>query len=262
MCYNNDLSPNNLSFSKEYNCHFCYFVGSEAGSQPVLNLKGYVLGNPLTYLKQDFNYRVEYANRMALLSDTIYKCVGKVSLEHILLPNCHGTDLNSFVEDSVTDFAAPYEQQKCKNDRRKFSNIWMNYIDVQKALKIREGTKTAWARCNRTLPYIYGYESSIGLHRNFTHKFLRALIYSGDHDMTIPYLSTHAWIKSLHLGIEDDWRPWFSDDDQVAGYTIRYANEKYHLTFATIKGGAHTAPEFNPQECFAMISRWFASFIL
>ncbi|XP_060667186.1 serine carboxypeptidase-like 17 [Ziziphus jujuba] len=263
--------------------------GSEVGSKPTMNLKGYVLGNPLTYLRQDLNYRVEFAHGMALLSDTIYKstkrnckgnyidvdpnnrsclnalkvvdkCVGKVSLEHILLPNCHGKDLNYFVEGSVTDFAAPYEQQKCKNDRRKYSNIWMNYKEVQKALKIREGTKTAWARCNRTLPYTYGYESSVGLHRNLTHKFLRALIYSGDHDMTIPYLSTHAWIKSLHLGIEDDWRPWFSNDDQVAGYTIRYANEKYHLTFATVKGGAHGAPEFNPKECFAMISRWFASY--
>ncbi|KAF3435574.1 hypothetical protein FNV43_RR22663 [Rhamnella rubrinervis] len=261
--------------------------GIEVGSEPTMNLKGYILGNPVTTDKKDLNYRIEYAHRLTLLSDRIYQwtkrncngdyidvdpdnqlclndlkvvdeCIGKVSLEHVLLPNCPGSDA---YEGNVIGFHVG-KKQTCKLDKRAYSNIWMNYAEVQKALRIREGTKTSWVRCNRTIPYTKDVLSTLPYHRNLTHKFLRALIYSGDHDMTIPYLSTHAWIKSLDLGIEDDWRPWFSDDDQVAGYTMRYTNKKYHLTFATVKGGGHTAPEFNPKECFNMIDRWLAYSIL
>ena len=35
--------------------------------------------------------------------------------------------------------------------------------------------------------------------------------------MSIPYISTLAWIESMNFTIEEDWRPWFSND-QVAGF--------------------------------------------
>ncbi|GJM96490.1 hypothetical protein PR202_ga13329 [Eleusine coracana subsp. coracana] len=36
-------------------------------------------------------------------------------------------------------------------------------------------------------------------------------------------------------------------------FTITYVN---NLTYATVKGGRHIAPENRPEECFAMASRW------
>jgi hypothetical protein len=39
---------------------------------------------------------------------------------------------------------------------------------------------------------------------------------SGDLDMVIPYVGTHAWIKSLNLTVSEEWEPWFVDG-QVAG---------------------------------------------
>ncbi|QHN80749.1 hypothetical protein HN51_057392 [Arachis hypogaea] len=67
---------------------------------------------------------------------------------------------------------------------------------------------------------------------NLSKKFYRSLIYSGDHDMVIPFLATQAWIRSLKYSIVDDCRPWYTNG-QVAGYTRTYSNA---MTFATVKG--------------------------
>ena len=68
----------------------------------------------------------------------------------------------------------------------------------------------------------------------------------------VPYVGTVSWIKSLNFSIVDAWRPWMVDG-QVAGYSTEFQN---NFTFATVKGGGHTAPEFKPKECFAMFKRW------
>nr|XP_016506386.1 PREDICTED: putative serine carboxypeptidase-like 52 isoform X2 [Nicotiana tabacum] len=138
----------------------------------------------------------------------------------------------------------------------KLSHYWANDPRVQKVLQIRKGTmRELWVRCRRTLlnvTYILTFSNSIPYHINLSSKGYRSLIYSGDHDMVVPFQSTQAWIKYLNYSIIDDWRPW-TVDGQVAGYTRSYSN---YMTFATVKGGGHTAPEYKREECFHMFKRW------
>ncbi|KAM0830719.1 hypothetical protein ACQ4PT_066041 [Festuca glaucescens] len=47
--------------------------GIETGDGPVLNLKGYIIGNPLTDAKIDMAAKVPYAHRMGLISDEQYE---------------------------------------------------------------------------------------------------------------------------------------------------------------------------------------------
>ncbi|KAI4326110.1 hypothetical protein MLD38_031454 [Melastoma candidum] len=111
-----------------------------------------------------------------------------------------------------------------------------------------------WIRCNRSLSYIHDVTSTVSQHRYLNHRGSRALIYSGDQDMVIPYLGTQSWIESMDLPVVEEWRPW-KVDDEVAGYVRSYEN---HLTFATVKGGGHTAPEYLPKSCFLMFRRWIS----
>ncbi|KAJ9538218.1 hypothetical protein OSB04_030951 [Centaurea solstitialis] len=48
------------------------YDGNEFGEGPKINIEGYILGNPGTDTS-DYNSRIRYAHRMALLSDAIYK---------------------------------------------------------------------------------------------------------------------------------------------------------------------------------------------
>ncbi|XP_062091663.1 serine carboxypeptidase-like 17 [Humulus lupulus] len=134
------------------------------------------------------------------------------------------------------------------------SFFWANDPRVREALHIPKGRVEQWKRCNDNIQNKYKKEvlSTVEYHANLSAKGYRSLIYSGDHDMMVPYLGTQAWIKSLNYTIVDDWRPWIVHD-QVAGFTRSYSNK---MTFATIKGAGHTAPQYKPKECFAMFKRW------
>ncbi|XP_018438695.2 serine carboxypeptidase-like 12 isoform X4 [Raphanus sativus] len=85
--------------------------------KPLINLQGYVLGNPVTYPELDINYRIPFSHGMSLISDELYeslntnckgidgnvdprntkclelvaeyhKCTDKINPYSILLPNC------------------------------------------------------------------------------------------------------------------------------------------------------------------------------
>ncbi|XP_021822226.1 serine carboxypeptidase-like 18 isoform X2 [Prunus avium] len=270
--------------------------GNEVGHEPPLNLKGYVLGNPFTEPTYDVNSRIKFAHRMALISDTLYEstktnckgeyvqvdpsnapcvenlqeineCIQKINLGQILEPICSTMSPNpkifkwnlNFDGDNFLDVLHHSTEPWCRDYNHLFSFIWANDKTVQNSLHVREGTIKGWERCNQSLSSSYAYDvrSSLDYHRNLTKKNLRALVYSGDHDMEVPYVGTQEWIKSLNLSVDYQWRPWFVNG-QVAGYTNAYTRKAYSLTFVTVKGGGHTAPEYKPIECLAMIDRWFA----
>ncbi|XP_052620310.1 serine carboxypeptidase-like 10 isoform X3 [Lactuca sativa] len=308
------------------------YNGNEVGEGPQINIKGYVIGNPLADTNGDYNSRIPFAHRMALLSDAIYNstketCHGEylnvdpnntrcvhdlqvvdkflegICMPHILEPVCDTsnalkfhlfkTDLRSL--DKTSADVPRLQKQWCRDDNYVYSSIWANRRDVQEALHIPEVCSSQrvlllifnliiydtfhghqelngieWVRCNETLvfstdtepiSYTHNVISAVSYHRKLIDKHCRALVYSGDHDMVIPYMATINWIESLNLLIVNDWRPFFVDE-QVAGYTMKYSNKNYNLTYATVKGGGHTAPEYKPKECLSMLMRWLDNGIL
>ncbi|XP_076926570.1 serine carboxypeptidase-like 13 [Bidens hawaiensis] len=256
------------------------YEGNERGDQPRLNIQGYILGSPLTDKFMDFNSRFKYAHRMALISDDTYK---------LGIENCHGNYINSDTANSLC--AQSLQSYKTCTDRISMNNIlepfcdesnsmpcqeeafdgiqiWANTDTAQQALNISQGTIGTWELMNTTMHYAegkhdtfcYSYDifSSFSYHKKLTRKNCRALIFSGDHDMTFPYVGMEQWIASLGVRVEEPWEPYFVDG-QVGGYQMTYAQNDFSLTFATVKGAGHLVPVDKPKETMDVIERWLAS---
>ncbi|XP_069153517.1 uncharacterized protein [Solanum lycopersicum] len=268
--------------------------GIEAGNKPLVNLKGYLLGNPLTF-PEEKNFMIPFLVGMAIIPIELYQsmmqnCKGEyrkefaptnaqcsqdlnivdelsnnINDQHVLDPLCGSeTELKSPFPSKFRGSRRSIQENaispSCYGklvDRHELSNYWANDPRVQKALHVRKGTIDHWARCKQNgIKKYYTFTSmdSISYHRNHSAKGYRSLIYSGDHDMGVPFQSTEAWIKSLNYSIVDNWRQWIVNG-QVAGYTRSYANK---MTYATVKATGHVAPEYKREECFNMFKRWIS----
>ncbi|XP_004510209.1 serine carboxypeptidase-like 20 [Cicer arietinum] len=135
------------------------------------------------------------------------------------------------------------------------ANAWLNNEVVRKAIHTAEkSVVSSWDLCTDKISFNHDAGSMIKYHKNLTSRGYRALIFSGDHDMCVPFTGSQAWTRSIGYKIVDEWRPWLSNG-QVVGYTQGYDN---NLTFLTIKGAGHTVPEYKPQEALDFYKRFLA----
>ncbi|KAI3934375.1 hypothetical protein MKW92_032579 [Papaver armeniacum] len=288
--------------------------GLDAGAKPVLNFKGYMVGNGVTDEVFDGNALVPFAHGMALISGSlfedvtaacngnfwnsansicsellgkVYQDVADLNIYDILEPCFHSKEAeetdpripSSFKNLGETErplavrkrmfgrawpFRAPVREGlvqtwpqilhdggvPCTDDE--VATSWLNNKAVKKAIHAKENL--IWELCTGNIEYYHDLGSMIPYHKNLTARGYRAIIFSGDHDMCVPYTGSEAWTRSLGYEIVDEWRPWFFND-QVAGYTQGYA---HNLTFLTVKGSGHTVPEYKPKEALAFFTRWLA----
>ncbi|XP_078446734.1 serine carboxypeptidase-like 2 [Wolffia australiana] len=268
--------------------------GQETGAQPVLNLKGFLVGNPITFDKKyDEGTKVEFSHGMGLISDELYedtkrscggefvfprnlrckKCLDAMEKnlaglhpDFILDKEC-GIDSPNPKRPAATDrflislktdslFLHQLRQKRCREYAYLLSKSWADNPIVQEALGVSKEWAGPWIRCNRYMKSVYSFDipSAVPYYFNISLKGLRGLVYSGDHDLRANFFGTQAWIRSFHFPIVDDWRSW-RVDGQVAGYTRTYAPG---LTFATVKGAGHMAFVYKPQECRVMFERWIS----
>nr|BAB03129.1 serine carboxypeptidase [Arabidopsis thaliana] len=237
--------------------------GNHLDSKPQINLQGFVLGNPATDTDIDLNSRIPFAHGKALISDEHYESLKRSCQGNYISVNPRNTKCLKLLEDfkkCVSGISEEYILKpdcmwlySCMANLHSLSEYWANEKSVRKALLVNEGTVRKWIRCNTEIAYNKDIRSSVPYHKYISIEGYRSLVFSGDHDMLVPFLGTQAWIRSLNYSIVDDWRPWMVQN-QVAGYTRTYANK---MTFATVKGGGHTS-EYKPVETYIMIKRWLS----
>ncbi|KAB1201662.1 Serine carboxypeptidase-like 20 [Morella rubra] len=293
--------------------------GIKRAAKPIINFKGYMVGNAVTDERFDGNALVPFAHGMGLISDSIFEeveaaCKGNyhdprepacfqnlqlvlqaiagLNIYDILEPCYHnpGTKqevkgntslpLMSFqqlgeterplavrkrmfgrawplgapVRDGIVPLWPLLEKNAfvpCFNDE--VATLWLNDAAVREAIHAKPESVTGrWQLCTGRLEYNHDAGSMIPYHTNLTHQGYRALVFSGDHDMCVPFTGSQAWTRSLGYKTLEEWRPW-TCDGEVAGYLQRYEND---LTFLTVKGAGHTVPEYKPREALQFYSRW------
>ncbi|KAK1550864.1 hypothetical protein Q3G72_026098 [Acer saccharum] len=216
--------------------------GMDMGHEPRMNLKGYVLGNPATDGHKDLNSRIRFAYLTTLISYEIYKSTKR---------NCKGEYVNVDPSNGLC-------LANLQNVTRCIERI--NTAQILEPKCTRHSPKPTPPSWNRSI-----IVEQDQYHNDF-------LLSPTDEVSSRPWCRNHNYIYSYTwandktvqkaLGIREyGWQPWLVDG-QVAGYSVVYSQKDYHLTFATVKGGGHTAPEYKPKECLAMIFRWFAEYLL
>uniref|UniRef100_A0A0D9ZH27 Uncharacterized protein n=1 Tax=Oryza glumipatula TaxID=40148 RepID=A0A0D9ZH27_9ORYZ len=261
--------------------------GKESRNERHLNLKGYIAGNPLTDTTHDDNSKFPFLHSLGIIDDELYEvarknckgdymtppnsqcansvqairdCIRDVNDLHILEPRCEEDGISLMSDNSAsshdrrTKLLESAVSSVCRNATYVLSKIWANDEAVRESLGIHKGTVTTWERCNHDLLYKKQIVSSVEYHLSLITQGYRGLVYSGDHDSVVSLIGTQGWLRSLNLSITHGWRPWYVDS-QVVGFTRTYSN---NLTYATVKGAGHTAPEYMPKECLAMVDRWLS----
>ncbi|KAK8698297.1 hypothetical protein V6N13_114422 [Hibiscus sabdariffa] len=133
------------------------------------------------------------------------------------------------------------------------ATIWLNDATVRKAIHAEpENVAGPWVLCTDRLDYYHDAGSMIPYHKKLTTGGYRALIFSGDHDMCVPYTGSQAWTKSLGYKTVSPWRSWRCGG-QISGYLQGYDHD---LTFLIIKGAGHTVAEYKAMEALEFYRRW------
>ncbi|KAJ3671950.1 hypothetical protein LUZ60_008029 [Juncus effusus] len=291
--------------------------GIQGGAKPILNFKGYMVGNGVCDDVFDGDALVPFAHGMGLISDDLFQtvnaaCKGSywnpvnqacqntlnqvdseidgLNIYDILEPCYHDSEISQVAQKSnmplsyrkLGETERPMAVRKrifgrawpvrapvragrvpswnelgssgavpCMNDE--VATAWLNSEAVRSAIHAQSASSIGeWEICTGKLEFNHDAGSMIKYHKDLIALGYRSLIYSGDHDMCVPFTGSEAWTRSLGYPIIDSWRPWIVNN-QIAGYTQGYG---HNLTFLTIKGAGHTVPEYKPQEALAFFTRF------
>merc|ERR1711862_190892 len=84
---------------------------------------------------------------------------------------------------------------------------------------------------------------------------IKVMIYNGDTDPGLNTFVAQNWTKSLNISIQEDWRPWTTDNCRfMGGYVTTYMND---FRFVTIRGAGHMVPNNKPYVAFEMLNSFF-----
>ncbi|KAG8651896.1 hypothetical protein MANES_06G035575v8 [Manihot esculenta] len=253
---------------------------------PIINLKGFIVGNAVTDNYRDSIGTVTYWWSHSMISDRTYRSI---------LKNCNFKEDNKTSKrcDDSVNYAINHEfgyidqysiytpaciqlknvttavrSLRLRNSllqRRVFgydpcsenyAEKYFNRPDVQKAMHANvTGIPYKWTACSDEL--IKNWKDSestmLPIYKELITAGLRIWVFSGDTDSVVPVTATRFSLSHLNLTVKTRWYPWYSDN-QVGGWSEVYDG----LTFATVRGAGHEVPLFQPRRAFTLFKSFLA----
>ncbi|KAK6151567.1 hypothetical protein DH2020_014202 [Rehmannia glutinosa] len=257
---------------------------NKKSSHPIINLKGFIVGNAVIDNYYDNIGTVTYWWSHSMISDKTYK---------LILKSCDFRSQNTSEKcDNAVSYAMNHEfgdidqysiytptckaasQKKPKHSLRlkntlislrfsgydpcteSYAEKYYNRVDVQKAMHANStGIPYKWTACSDVL--IRNWKdadvSMLPTYKKLIAAGLRIWVFSGDTDSVVPVTATRFSLSHLNLKIKTPWYPWYSAG-QVGGWTEVYEG----LTFATVRGAGHEVPVFQPRRAFELFQTFLS----
>ncbi|XP_006296368.2 putative serine carboxypeptidase-like 23 isoform X1 [Capsella rubella] len=254
-----------------------YLYNKAFNNTPIINLKGFMVGNGDMDKHYDRLGAAMYLWSHAMISDRTYESIvkhcsftthensydcslalhlaynveyGQVNQYSIYSPSCvHETNQTKFLHRRL--LAEEYDP--CTES---YSEIYYNRPDVQRAMHANvTSIPYKWTTCNMVLNTNWAESdfSVLPIYKELIATGLRIWVFSGDTDSVVPVTGTRLSLSKLNLPVKTRWYPWYSEK-QVGGWTEVYEG----LTFVTVRGAGHEVPVLQPERALTLLRSFLA----
>ncbi|XP_071722248.1 serine carboxypeptidase-like 27 [Rutidosis leptorrhynchoides] len=241
---------------------------------PVINFKGFLVGNAVTDDYHDYVGTFEYWWTHGLISDSAYRslrvacdsgssqhpsveCMSALRSAEMEQGNIDPYSIYTRTCNTTASLRGHYPWMSRAYDpcTERYSNIYFNLPEVQKALHANvTAIPYPWKTCSDIVGDYWADSplSMLPIYKELIAAGLRIWVYSGDTDAVVPVTASRYSIDALKLKTITNWYPWY-DNGKVGGWSQVYKG----LTFVTVTGAGHEVPLHRPRQSFIL----FRSFL-
>ncbi|KAL0538559.1 hypothetical protein IC582_022706 [Cucumis melo] len=245
---------------------------------PVINFKGFMVGNAVTDDYHDYVGTFEYWWTHGLISDSTYRLLRKAcdfgSSQHPSAECKKALTVAEFEQGNIDPYSIytrpcnstaslrhnlrghyPWMSRAYDPCTERYSVAYFNHPDVQKAFHANvTGITYPWSTCSDLVGNYWADSllSMLPIYQELIGSGIRIWVFSGDTDSVVPVTATRYSIDALKLPTISNWYPWY-DHGKVGGWSQIYKG----LTFVTVAGAGHEVPLHRPREAFIL----FRSFL-
>ncbi|KAL8488609.1 hypothetical protein ACS0TY_024774 [Phlomoides rotata] len=258
---------------------------NKKSSHPIINLKGFIVGNAVTDNYYDGIGTVTYWWTHSMISDKTYKLImkycnfrsnrssdkcdnamsyamnhefGNIDQYSIYTPSCDAskTYKTNKISGSLKNTLIGLRFSGYDPCTESYAEKYYNRVDVQKSLHANlTRIPYKWTACSDVLLRNWKDSDSsvIPIYKKLIAAGLRIWLFSGDTDSVVPVTATRFSLSHLNLKINSPWYPWYCGG-QVGGWTEVYDG----LTFATVRGAGHEVPLIQPRRGFILFKTFLS----
>ncbi|GAB2223615.1 hypothetical protein Droror1_Dr00017756 [Drosera rotundifolia] len=253
------------------------YLRNKGVANPVINFKGFLVGNAVTDDYHDYIGTFEYWWTHGLISDGTYRslrnacdngssqhpsaeCNKALNVANVEFGNIDPYSIYTRPCNSTSSLRHnlrghyPWMSRAYDPCTERYSKTYFNRPEVQKALHANTtAISYPWDTCSNIVGNYWADspESMLPIYRELIAAGLRIWVFSGDTDSVVPLTASRYSIDALKLPTITNWYPWY-DSGKVGGWSQVYKG----LTFVTVTGAGHEVPLHRPRQAFILFRQF------